>query len=160
MRKTIFTLVLVLVFALVACTLIGCGEANKTPSDTAYWFSSSDKKFVAYNETTNNIDEAGSYWYFTSAKDVTTTLSVRINVDAFSTAYLYVNDKQVKSEVDTGIFSMVYKLSLKTGDKIKLHAFWVNSLATNDTGFEIQMLVMSENGNDYVLTEFDKSTRS
>jgi hypothetical protein len=55
---------------------------------------------------------------------------------------------------------MVYKLSLKTGDKIKLHAFWVNSLATNDTGFEIQMLVMSENGNDYVLTEFDKSTRS
>ena len=83
-------------------------------------------------------------------------MNLRIGVDNYtSAAYLYVNGEQVKSETDTGIYTYVYKLSLNKGDEIKIHAFWVNSLYANESGFEIQQITMTYDGSTYILTEFD-----
>jgi len=155
MKKRILVSMLSLLLAWVTLVMVGCGSTN--PSETTYWFSKSSTDFVAYDEETNNLDKAGSYWYFTVAKNVETTMSLIINVNnSSSAAYLYVNDTQVKSETNTGVYTHVYKLSLKKGDEIKIHAFWVNSLYANDTGFEMQLISMSEGGKTYSLTEFNK----
>lgn len=155
MKKRILTSVLSLLLALIMMTMVGCGTNN--PSETAYWFSKSSTEFVAYDEETNNLDEAGNYWYFTVAKDVETTMNLIINVGNYSSAaYLYVNGTQVQSETNTGVYTYVYKLSLKKGDEIKIHAFWVNSLYASETGFELQQISMSVDGKNYILIEFDK----
>ena len=154
MKKRILVSAVSMILALTMLTLVGCGTSN--PSDTAYWFSKSSTDFIAFNDDDYNLNEAGSYWYFTAAKDTEVTMNVIIGVDNFtSAAYLYVNDEQVQSEPKTGIYTYVYNLSLKKGDKIKLHAFWVNSLYTNETGFELRQISMSQDGKTYVLTEFD-----
>ena len=154
MKKRIFTSMLSMLLALILLVTAGCGTNN--PSDTAYWFSKTDAKFVAFDDEAYNLEEAGNYWYFTAAKDTETTMSLILNVDLFTSgAYLYVNDEQVKSEAKTGVYTYVYELSLKKGDEIKIHAFWVNSIAANDKGFEILQLTMSQDGKNYVLTEFD-----
>lgn len=141
-----------IVFGLTGCVNVG-------PNDAAYWFSENSYKFVEYDEAKNNINEAGSYWNFTSAKNEDITLSVVVNVDNFySAAYLYVNDVQVKSETNTGIFTYTYNLSLKKGDTIKLHAFWTNSIMYDEKGFEILSFVISQNGQMYPIKEFDKTT--
>lgn len=155
MKKRILVSIVSLLFAMATLVMVGCGSNN--PSETEYWFSKSSTEFVTYDEENDNLDSAGSYWYFTVAKNVETTMNLIINVNNFSTAaYMYINDTQVQSETNTGIYTYVYKLSLKKGDEIKIHAFWINSLYTNDTGFEIQQISMSENGKTYSLTEFDK----
>lgn len=155
MKEKFSVSILSLLLALVTFGIAGCGSTN--PSETEYWFSKSSTDFVAYDEETANLDKAGSFWYFTVAKNVETTMSLIINVDNFfSAAYLYVNETQVQSENNTGVYTYVYELSLKKGDDIKIHAFWVNSLCANDTGFEIQQISMSENGKTYSLTEFNK----
>ena len=159
MKRKVFMSVLVLALVAMIFIFSGCGTIT-SPSDTGYWFSKSENKYIPFDADKYNLDEAGSYWYFTAAKDVNVTMKVKINIDDFdSCLYLYVNNEQVKSETDLGIFSRVYNLSLKKGDEIKLHAFWVNGIAAeNGSAFEIYMLTMSEDGKDYVLTEFDKST--
>ncbi len=155
MKKRILTSVLSLLLALIMMTMVGCGTNN--PSETAYWFSKSSTEFVAYDEGTNNLDEAGNYWHFTVAKDVETTMNLIINVGNYSSAaYLYVNGTQVQSETNTGVYTYVYKLSLKKGDEIKIHAFWVNSLYASETGFELQQISVSVDGKNYILIEFDK----
>ena len=154
MKKRILVSAVSMILALTMLTLVGCGTSN--PSDTAYWFSKSSTDFIEFNDDDYNLNEAGSYWYFTAAKDTEVTMNVIIGVDNFtSAAYLYVNDVQVQSESKTGIYTYVYNLSLKKGDKIKLHAFWINSLYTNETGFELRQISMSQDGKTYVLTEFD-----
>lgn len=154
MKKRRLVKALSMLLALLMLTMVGCGTSN--PSDTKYWFSNSSKNFVAYDEETNNISEAGSYWNFTVAKNVEITMNLIINVDNFySGAYLYVNGTQVKSEVDTGIHTYVYKLSLKKGDEIKIHAFWTNSLKVNENGFEILMMSIKQGEKTYVLKEYD-----
>lgn len=158
MKKRTLTSVLSLFLVLITIMVTGCESGN--PSETAYWFSQSKTEFIAYDEETENLDDAGTYWYFTAAKDTEVTMNVVVNVDNFSSAaYLYVNDAQVKSEADTGIYTYVYQLSLKKGDKIKIHAFWVNSLETNDKGFEFSLVSMTQNGKTYNLTEFDKTKK-
>lgn len=155
MKKNIFkSLLLVLAFMIV---LVGCGSNN--PSETKYWFSNHDTEFVPYDETSNNLDKCGTYWYFTAAKKVDITLSVKLNVDNYmSYASLYVNDEQVKSEVNTGIYTYVYNLSLKKGDKIKIHATWLYGISTDDKGFEIIMMSIGYDSKQYLIKEFDKST--
>jgi len=146
---------LVLLLAWVALTLAGCLSTN--PSQTEYWFSKSSTEFIAFDEDKYNLDEAGSYWYFTASKDMKVRMNIILGVNNFTSgAYLYVNGTQVKSESDTGIFTYVYDLSLKTGDEIKIHAFWINSLVTNDTGFELSQISMTQDGRTYILTEFNK----
>jgi hypothetical protein len=148
-------MVLVLVMSL---SLMASCKAS-SPNDTAYWFSSNSYNFVKYDDAQNNLDEAGSYWNFKSATSGNITLSVRLNVDLYySAAYLYVNGEKVPSEINTGIYTFVYKLSLNKGDSIKLHAFWVNSLTCDDEGFEIQLLTIEKDGKAYSLKEFDKTT--
>lgn len=155
MKKGILASVLSLLLAMVTLVMAGCGSTN--PSETEYWFSKSSTDFVAYDDETNNISEAGSYWHFTVAKDVETTMNLIINVNNYySAAYLYVNGTQVQSEADTDVYTYVYKLSLKKGDEIKIHAFWVNSLYAGETEFELQQISMSVDGKNYILTEFDK----
>ena len=155
MKKRFFVSVLSMLLVLIMLTMVGCGTSN--PSDTAYWFSKSSSDFVEFDDDEYNLTDAGSYWYFTVAKDTEVTMNVILGVDQFtSAAYLYVNDKQVQSETNTGIYTYVYELSLKKGDEIKIHAFWVNSLYTNEIGFELHQISMSQNGKTYILTEFDK----
>lgn len=133
----------------------GCGE---TPSDAAYWFSSNTYEFVAYDENADNIGEAGSYWRFTAARDADITISVVMDTDDFtSTAYFYHGDTQIKSEANTGAYSYVWKVSVKKGDDMTIHAFWVNSVAVNDKGFEIYLLTVNDGSGDYSINEFDKT---
>ena len=144
-----------LLLALTMLIAVGCVTTNH--SDTKYWFSASSANFVPYNEDTDNLSEAGSYWHFTAARDVDVAMNLIINVDNYySAAYLYVNGEQVRSERDTNLYTYVYKLSLKKGDKIMIHAFWVNSLKVNETGFEIRQISMSVDGSTFLLTEFNK----
>ena len=84
-------------------------------------------------------------------------MNLIIGVDHYTSgAHLYVNDNQVKSETNTGIYTYVYELSLKKGDEIKIHAFWVNSFYASETGFDLHQISMSQGGRTYILTEFDK----
>ena len=155
MKKRILTVLLSLLLLLAMLTAVGCESTN--PSDTDYWFSKTRTDFIAFDDATYNLSEAGSYWYFTAAKDVDVTMNLFLGVDNFTSgAYLYVNGTQVKSEVDTSIYTYVYKLSLKKGDEIKLHAFWVNSLYTSEEGFELKQISMTQDGRTYILSEFDK----
>ena len=155
MNKKILSSALSIFLALILLTLIGCQTNN--PSDTKYWFSKSSTDFISFDEDQYNLTDAGSYWYFTAANDTEVTMNLIIGVDNFtSAAYLYVNGNQVQSEINTGIYTYVYKLSLKKGDEIKIHAFWVNSLLVNETGFELHQISMSQDGKTYILTEFDK----
>lgn len=159
-KKRIYSLVGMVIAILTVFFMTGCEFGGKTPSDKAYWFSDSKEELVKYDEEKNNFEQAGSYWHFTLVRDANITLKIRLNVDDFrSGAYLYLNDELVKSEVDTGVFSRVYNLSLKKGDKLKIHAFWVYSIDANDTGFEIQMMAITKDGQDYLIKEFDKSTK-
>ncbi|HHT55115.1 MAG TPA: hypothetical protein GX012_00975 [Acholeplasma sp.] len=159
-KKVIVSLFGIFALFLSVLFLIGCEFGSKIPSDKSYWFSNSKEEFIKYDEEKNNLEQAGSYWHFTLAKDADITLKIRINVDDFKTcAYLYKNDELVKSEIDTGIYSRVYKLSLKKGDKLKLHAFWLYSIETNEEGFNIEMLTIAKDGNEYVIKEFDKSKK-
>lgn len=154
MKKRIFVSALSMTLVLAMLTLAGCGTSN--PSDTEYWFSKSSTDFIAFDEDKYNLNEAGSYWYFTATKDAEVTMNLIIGVDNYTSgAYLYVNDTQVQSETDTGIYTYVYELSLKKGDEIKIHAFWVNSLLVNETGFELHQISMTQDGKTYILTEFD-----
>lgn len=154
MKKAIVAVILIAVAATVFVMVAGCEDRN--PSDTEYWFSEDTYEFVPYSEEDSNIDDAGSHWYFTSAKTVNVTMSVRLNVNNYSSAaYLYVNGEQVKSEAETDVYTYVYKLSLNRGDKIELHAFWVNPLYADDEGFAISILTMTdESGKTYSLEEY------
>ena len=155
--KKLFKYVSLLLVVFQVVVMAGCLSSN--PSELSYWFSNTSEEFVKYDETKNNLDESGSYWYFTAAKGVEITLSVKINVDNYTSyAYLYVNDKQVKSELDTQIYSYVYKLSLNKGDVVKLHASWVYGLSANDEEFEIYTMVIGHEGNQYLIKDFDQST--
>lgn len=157
MKKYINISVLIFVMILSVICLVGCSSNN--PSDTEYWFSKTNKEFVKYDEATNNLSESGSYWYFTSSKNVDITLSIRMNVDNYTSyAFLYVNDKQIQSEVNTGIYTYVYKLSLKKGDEIKLHASWVYGISASDEEFEIITMVIGNEDKQYIIKEFDKTT--
>jgi|GEM_PF-666628 len=154
MKKRFLAMVLSMALALAMLTTAGCGTSN--PSDTKYWFSKHSTDFVAFDDNEYNLTEAGTYWYFTAAKNIEVTMSIIMNVDNFTSgAYLYVNGTQVKSEANPGVYTYAYKLSLKRGDEIKIHAFWINSLVTNETGFEIKQLSMTADGKTYLLTEFD-----
>ncbi|MGN1103781.1 MAG: hypothetical protein ACI4QI_02795 [Candidatus Coproplasma sp.] len=157
-KISLFAFIVGVIASVIAFSLFAaCTTAS--PNDTAYWFSQNSYEFVKYEDDKDNLDKAGAYWYFTAAKNEDITLSVRINVDNYySAAYLYVNDAQVKSENNTGIYTYVYNLSLKKGDKLKLHAFWVNSLVYQENGFEISMLTIGDGQKSYPLKEFDKST--
>ena len=156
MKKRILASALSMLLTLVMLTMVGCGTSN--PSETKYWFSKHSTEFVAFDEDNHNLNEAGSYWYFTVAKDTEVTMNLIIGVDNYTSgAYLYVNDTQVKSEANTGIYTYMYELSLKKGDEIKIHAFWVNSLLVNETGFELHQISMTQDGRTYILTEFDNT---
>lgn len=157
MKKSVLAGLISILMVMSVFAFSGCSSTN--PSETDYWFSKNSSDFEKYEENKNNLSTAGTYWYFTAAKDIETVMSVKLNVDnIYSAAYLYVNDAQVKSENNTGIYTYVYKLSLKKGDSLKLHAFWTNSLTADDTGFEISMLSMTEGSSTYLLSEFDKTT--
>lgn len=159
MGKKFSVSMLSLLLALVTLGIAGCGSTN--PSETSYWFSSAKTefiKYVEYSDEKDNLSEAGNYWYFTSAKDMDIEMYLITDAyDMYSTTYLYVNDTQVQSEVDTGIYTFVYKLSLKRGDKIKIHAFWTNRLKTDEKGFEMQLIGIRQNGQTYILSEYDKT---
>lgn len=157
MKKKFLTGMVSLFITMVMILVSGCGKSN--PSELNYWFSSYNSYFVGYNDETNNLDDAGTYWEFTVANNVDIGMNLRINVDNYgSYAYLYVNDKQIKSETDTGIYTYIYNLSLKKGDKIKIHAKWLNSLSANDEGFDIQLMSINYHGQHYIIREFDKTT--
>jgi hypothetical protein len=152
-RKFFAPIALGLAAVLSAGVLASC--SSYTPSDKGYWFSKSEKSFVAYDEEKNNLSEAGTYWDFTSAYDGSVTMKLRMNVDLiFSTAYLYVNDVQVESDRDSW-YTFSYALSLQKGDKLQLHAFWTNSLKTDETGFTIQVFVMNDGTGDYNVLDID-----
>lgn len=156
MKKNIFGFLIVFI-VVIAFMLTSCGSSN--PSESKYWFSKQSTDFVAYDEASNNLEECGTYWNFTAAKKVDIVLSIKLNVDNYmSYANLYVNDEQVKSEVNTGIYTYVYNLSLKKGDKIKIHATWLYGLSADDKGFEIIMMSVGHEGKQYMIKEFDKTT--
>ncbi|NLZ66279.1 MAG: hypothetical protein GX910_01240 [Clostridiaceae bacterium] len=152
MKRKLFRMMAVML-ATILCVTMFAACTKESKSDKEYWFSSYESKFVAYDEKTNNINEAGTYWNMTVKKDCTVTLSVSVDVDfAFSALYFYVNGEQIRSEVETDIYSLVYKdLKLKKGDNLKLHAFWVNSLKTDDKGFEIAVFCIDDGTGNYIV---------
>jgi hypothetical protein len=133
----------------------GCFESY-TQSDKEYWFSSVAKKYVAYDDATHNISETGTTWTMVSNYTGNVTLSVIIDgVDnSYSAAYLYVNDTQVKSEVNTGVYTYVYGLTLTKGDTIKIQTFWTNSVAANSYSKECTFtyFVMDDGTGNYMVT--------
>ena len=155
MKKQVLISVMALLLAMVFISNVGCGSNN--PSETKYWFSKTSTNFVAYDDEQNNISEAGTYWYFTAAKNMEIEMKLITSAKGpFAAVYLYVNNEQVKSETNTEIYDYVYKLTLKKGDEIKIHAFWVNSLMVDEKGFEIQQICIKQDGKTYILSEFDK----
>lgn len=152
MKRKLFRMMAVML-ATILCVTMFAACTKESKSDKEYWFSSYENQFVAYDEKANNLDEAGTYWNMTVKKDCTVTLSVRVDVDfAFSALYFYVNGEQIRSEVETDIYSLVYKdLKLKKGDNLKLHAFWVNSLKTDDKGFEIAVFCIDDGTGNYIV---------
>ncbi len=158
MRKSLSTKLVSSLLAFSSVVLSGC--TNSSPSDTSYWFSKSSTEFIAYNSEKDNLSEAGNYWYFTSKKEV--AIDMYLVIDAltmFSTAYLYIDDVQVPSETNT-VYNFAYKLSLKKDSEIKIHAFWTNSLKTDDVGFTMKMIAIGYNGSTYVLKEYDNINNS
>ncbi len=155
MKKWFSACLMIAVLFTVSFAMVGCGE---TASDTKYWFSQYNSNFVAFDFENNNIKEAGTYWNFTVAKSVDITLNVIVNTDYFSSLSLYQNDVAVNGMGSNGIYTNMFKLSLKKGDKLKMHARWTNSLMTNDDGFEIELLTITHDEITYLLSEFDKTT--
>jgi hypothetical protein len=148
-RKFLVSVVMALVALMCVGVFASCGVY--TQSDKAYWFSKAEKSFVAYDSEQHNIDEAGTYWDFTSAYEGDVTMKVRMNVDNFySAAYLYVNDVQVQSDADQW-YTYSYALSLKKGDKIQLHAFWAYAAKADNVGFTLQVFVMNDGSGDFVV---------
>lgn len=141
---------------MITMSFAGCGV--ESPSSTKYWFSKYDSNFVAYNFENDNINEAGTYWNFTVAKNVNITLNVRVDIDSYSVLSLSKNKVKVEGKAGSGIYTSTFDLSLKKGDKIEMHARWTNTAKTNDNGFEIQLLSVTQNGQTYLLSEFNKST--
>lgn len=155
MKKKVLTMALFVVFAITTISMTSCASSN--PSNTSYWFSKANAEFIAYNDDTDNLSEAGNYWYFTSAKDMNIEMYLLTDAyDMYSATYLYVNDEQVQSETDTGVYTYAYKLSLKKGDKIKIHAFWTNSLMTTEEGFTMKQISIKQDGATYILNEYNK----
>ncbi len=141
---------------MITMSFAGCGA--ESPSSTKYWFSQYDSNFVAYDFENDNINEAGTYWNFTVAKNVDITLNVRVDIDFCSALSLSKNGVKIEGKADGGIYTSTFDLSLKKGDKLKMHAYWTNTAGTNDYGFEIQLLSITQNGQTYLLSEFNKST--
>lgn len=141
----------------VTAFLTGCSLGSSNPSDTSYWFSQHNITFTKY-DFEDNINEAGTYWNFTSAKTVDITLNVRVDIDSYSALSLSQNGAVVQGQEASGIYTNSFKLSLKKGDKLQMHAYWTNSAKTNENGFEIQLLSITCNGQTYSLKEFDKSS--
>lgn len=146
-------------FLCVLSVLALSGCASYSPSDSEYWFTSSSTRSIEYDAAEDNIETAGTYWDFVSARSENIRMNVRLDVDNFtSAAYLYVNGEQVKSELDTGIYTYVYALSLKKGDELSLHAFYVNPLSYDEKTFQIDVLsITAEDGNTYLLSDFGKN---
>lgn len=155
MKKIFSVYLMVLLIATMSFAMIGC---SATPSDTKYWFSLYNSNFVAYDSESDNIDEAGTYWNFIVAKNVDITLSVRVNTSYYSALSLSKNEVIVKDNGSSGIYTNTFDLSLKKGDKLEMHAYWTNTATTDDSGFEIQLLGITQNGQTYLLSEFDKTT--
>lgn len=143
--KKIKLLVVFLVIALTTSIAIISGCDSYGPNDVGYYFSDSTQELVDYDETTHNIDEAGYYYYFTAKSTTTIDLSIRIAFDnsMYQTMYLYVNDEQVGSDTDTGIYSFVFSdLSLTKGDKLTLHFFATNSFYIFEEEPDIQVFTI------------------
>ena len=50
------------------------------------------------------------------------------------------------------IFNYNKDLSLKKGDKLKFHAFWIYSVKTNEEGFTISLFTVNDGtGGDYII---------
>lgn len=152
MKRKLFAMTAIML-ATVLCVTVFTACTTESKSDKEYWFSSYENKFVAYDEKANNLDEAGTYWNMTVKNDCTVTLSLRVDADfLYSTVYFYVNDKQVPSEVDRDIYSVVYKdLNLKKGDKLTLHAYWLYSSKTDHKGFTIDVFCIDDGTGNYII---------
>ena len=158
MNKKIIMLVMTIAIILVmSISMVACNMYEA--SDFEYYFSSYEKNFVKYDDSLNegkgNLENSGSYWNMEVKEDV--KIDIYIVTDAlsmYSGLEFKVNDKQVKSEVDTGIYTYVYKnLDLKKGDKLSFHGFWVNSLMTNDTGFNMTVFAIKNGGETYAFDD-------
>lgn len=147
--KSFSFVAILIIIVLYATVFTAC--TNESKSDKEYWFSSYDTDFVAYDDDADNIAEAGSYWNMTAKKDCTITLSLRVNIDYYSAIKFSLNDEEV-SAVGSDFYSVVYQnVSLKKGDKLKLHAYWTNRVITNDTGFEIAVFSVNDGTGDYLI---------
>ncbi len=142
---------------LTSCSLLDSLFYSK--SDRAYWFSYYEIKFVPYDDEANggkgNLEEAGNYWMMTVKNDCKITIKLRNNsLNGFNSGtYFYVNDEQVKSDYDQ-FYSFCYSdLSLKRGDKLKLHCFWNYGIVANDEGFTMDVFVIADDEAQWIITD-------
>ncbi|HHW93250.1 MAG TPA: hypothetical protein GX734_01985 [Clostridiaceae bacterium] len=151
MKRKLFTImVTILTTMLCASVLAACTKESK--SDKEFWFSSYESKFIAYDDELDNIDDAGNYWNMTMKKDCTVTISVRANVDYYSTLSFYVNGERVSSLDEKDIFSGIYKdVKLTKGDRLTFHARWTNRAITNEEGFEIAVFSIKDDTGNYLI---------
>jgi hypothetical protein len=152
-KKSILASLLAAITIACLAMFAGCFESY-TQSDKEYWFSSVDKTFVKYDDTTRNLDEAGTVWTLVSNYTGNVTLSLIINGVNLpnSYAYLFLNGTQVGSENDTGVYTFVYKLSLTKGDTIKIHTYWLYGILADDTECTFSYFVMDDGTGNYMVT--------
>lgn len=140
---------------------VGCSSGSSNPSDTSYWFSKHSTDYVEYSEETGKDDSYGTFFNFTSAKTLDMSFMVCLDVNnATSTAYLYLNGTQIKSEKPTGIYTFSYNLSLKKDDEIKLRAFNAIGPSINEKKFEITLLAIAQGDKTYLISEFNKTQKA
>lgn len=153
-KKTLLLIASAICIACVLSMFIGCWDSY-SPNKKEYWFEDYSAIFLKYDETADNLDEAGNYWEMTVKNDCKITIAIAINTDYYSTLYFYVNGEQVKSDDPSmTIYDYVYKdLTLKKGDKLQFHAFWVNSIMANDEGFTISLFTVNDGtgSGDYII---------
>lgn len=140
---------------------VGCSSGSSNPSDTSYWFSKHSTNYVEYSEETGKDDSYGTFFNFTSAKTLDMSFMVCLDVNnATSTAYLYLNGTQIKSEIPTGVYTFSYNLSLKKDDEIKLRAFNTIGPSINEKKFEITLLAIGNGDKTYLISEFNKTQKA
>ena len=155
MKKIIRNALIVGVMIISVMALAACGGTNT--AEAKYWFDDYAKENVAYSDANGgNLDKAGSYWRMTVKKDMDVDIAFSVDIDdMYSSCVLTVNGEKVLRD-QPDIFNVVYKkLSLKKGDKLEFHAFFVNGIkaAEKPDGFNIAMFTISLDGTNYAVDD-------
>ena len=158
MRRTIVkSLVVVLALIVAMGAFAGCfGDVNKSSGE--YWFKDYNKSFEPYDLENGDINKAGTYWKMTAKRAIPDTafmLRVRGGMSMmYSDVSVTVNGFNVKCiETPSNLYHYVFPVDIKKGDEIVIQAFWTNTAATDNKGFEIDVFALKVDGEELVISD-------